>query len=62
MAAESIEDLGLRANLSLSPSTGILVPRMSQKLHPVPEVVKSNSLRDPIANDQQNEAHLQQAV
>ena len=58
MAAESIEDLGLLADLSISPSRNI----RSSHVAITSPVVKRNSLRDPIANDQQNEAHLQQAV
>ena len=61
MAAESIEDLGLQANLSISPSRNIRSSHVAIT-YPVPDVVKRNSLRDPVANDQQNEAHLQQAV
>ena len=62
MAAESIEDLGLLANHSISPSRNIRSSQLLLKLHPVPEVVKRNLLRDPITNDEQNEAHLWQAV
>ena len=63
MAAESIEDLGPHANHSISPSRNIRsshVAITSSSSRSCEE--DRNSLRDPIANDQLNEAHLQQAV